>query len=112
MNASAFCRRRCVAVDSADMTSPMSGAWLSSAARELGFPLDTIRTLLALAAGGGHSCDQARQMAEVQLGEVRAKLSDLERMAIVLSDLVKACEKGDAGGCPLLEALSTETRLS
>ena len=81
-------------------------------ARELGFPLDTIRTLLALAAGGGHSCDQARQMAEVQLGEVRAKLSDLERMAIVLSDLVQACEKGDAGGCPLLEALSTETRLS
>ncbi len=81
-------------------------------ARELGFPLDTIRTLLALAAGGGHSCDQARQMAEVQLGEVRVKLRDLERMAIVLSDLVKACEKGDASGCPLLEALSTETRLS
>ncbi len=79
-------------------------------ARELGFPLDTIRTLLALAEGDGHTCDQARQMAEVQLGEVRAKLSDLERMAIVLRDLIHACNAGDAGGCPLLEALSDQDR--
>ncbi|ALJ15565.1 MerR family mercuric resistance operon transcriptional regulator [Sphingopyxis italica] len=75
-------------------------------ARELGFPLHTIRTLLALAEGGGHSCDQARQMAETQLSDVRAKQADLERMAVVLDELVRACGAGDASGCPLLEALS------
>lgn len=74
--------------------------------RELGFSLDTIRTLLALAEGGSHSCAQARRMAEEQLGDVHAKLADLERMAIVLGDLVRACGDGDAEGCPLLEALA------
>lgn len=75
-------------------------------ARELGFPLDTVRTLLLLAEGGGHSCDQARHMAESQLADVLAKRADLDRMAAVLGDLVEACGAGDAGGCPLLEALS------
>ena len=75
-------------------------------ARELGFPLDTVRTLLLLAEGGSHSCDQVRQMAEGQLAEVLAKRADLDRMAAVLGDLVEACGAGDAGGCALLEALS------
>ena len=75
-------------------------------ARELGFPLDTVRTLLLLAEGGGHSCDQARHMAESQLADVLAKRADLDRMAAVLGDLVEACGAGVARGCPLLEALS------
>ena len=74
--------------------------------RELGFPLDTVRALLSLAEGGGHSCDQARQMAEAQLADVLAKRADLDRMAAVLGDLVLACGTGSADGCPLLEALS------
>ncbi|MBL8652307.1 MAG: helix-turn-helix domain-containing protein [Sphingopyxis sp.] len=75
-------------------------------ARELGFPLDTVRTLLFLAEGGGHSCEQAREVAEIQLADVLAKRADLDRMAVVLGDLVQACGAGDAAGCPLLEALS------
>gem|GEM_PF-4042629 len=45
-------------------------------------------------------------MAETQLSDVRAKQADLERMAVVLDELVRACGAGDASGCPLLEALS------
>ncbi|WP_374525185.1 helix-turn-helix domain-containing protein [Sphingopyxis sp.] len=75
-------------------------------ARELGFPLDTVRTLLTLAEGGRYGCDLARQMAETQLADVLAKRADLDRMAAVLGDLIEACGAGDAGGCPLLEALS------
>lgn len=45
-------------------------------------------------------------MAETQLADVLAKRADFDRMAAVLGDVVQACGADDAGGCPLLEALS------
>jgi len=77
-------------------------------ARELGFPIDTIRTLLALADGGAASCAQARDLAEAQLGDVRSKIADLARMERVLDEAVSACEAGDDAGCPLLETLCAD----
>jgi len=75
-------------------------------ARELGFPIDAVRTLLALASGGSASCAEARDLAETQLREVRAKIVDLNRMADVLAAAVAACEMDSHVGCPLLETLS------
>lgn len=75
-------------------------------ARELGFPIEAIRTLLTLAEGGARSCQQAHDLAQGHLVEVRAKLADLERMAGVLAEAVLACERGDNNGCPLLETLA------
>ncbi|WP_454885876.1 MerR family transcriptional regulator [Sphingomonas oryzagri] len=74
-------------------------------ARELGFPIDAIRTLLTLAEGGAQSCQQAHDLAQGHLAEVRAKLVDLERMAGVLAEAVLACERGDNSSCPLLETM-------
>lgn len=74
-------------------------------ARELGFPIEAVRTLLALADGGAASCAQARELADAHLGEVRAKIADLARMEEVLSRAVRSCEAGDDAGCPLLETL-------
>lgn len=74
-------------------------------ARELGFPIEAVRTLLALADGGSASCAQARDLAAAHLGEVRAKIADLARMEQVLSAAVRSCEAGDNAGCPLLETL-------
>ena len=75
-------------------------------ARELGFTLDDVRALFGLAAGGQASCAGARDLAASHLKDVRARISDLKRMERVLAETVRACEAGDATGCPLIAALS------
>lgn len=74
-------------------------------ARELGFPIDSVRTLLALADGGAASCAQAHDLAAAHLADVRSKIADLRRMEHVLDAAVAACASGDDTGCPLLETL-------
>jgi MerR family mercuric resistance operon transcriptional regulator len=75
-------------------------------ARELGFTLDEVRALLALAAGGQASCAEARALAAAHLDDVKARLADLRRMAGVLQGAVAACDAGDNAGCPLIDSLS------
>lgn len=78
-------------------------------ARELGFPIDGVRALLALADGGSASCREAQSIAEGHLHDVRAKIADLRRMERVLDQSVGACEAGDSSGCPLLDTLASPT---
>jgi MerR family transcriptional regulator, mercuric resistance operon regulatory protein len=75
-------------------------------ARELGFTLDEIRTLLTLSAENGQgACAEVSELATGHLAEVRAKIDDLKAMERVLVDAVRRCDAGEAPGCPLLEAL-------
>lgn len=74
-------------------------------ARELGFTLDEVRTLLGLAAGGGASCAEVRDLAAGHLKDVRARIADLRRMERVLAASVRACEAGQDARCPMIEAL-------
>ncbi|AUW60527.1 transcriptional regulator (plasmid) [Sphingobium sp. SCG-1] len=76
-------------------------------ARELGFPIDAVRVLLAIADGGAPSCEQASDLASAHLKEVRVKIADLRRMEQLLSKTVDACQSGDNVSCPLLETLCT-----
>jgi MerR family mercuric resistance operon transcriptional regulator len=79
--------------------------------RELGFTLDEIRALLALSADDGkNTCAEVRQLAASHLADVRAKIADLRAMASVLSDAVHRCDAGELPGCPLIDALSAESR--
>lgn len=75
--------------------------------RELGFTLDEVRTLLELAAGGPGTCAQARELAAGHLVEVRRRIADLRRMERVLADTVKACDRDDHTGCPLIDTLGS-----
>ncbi|MFC0217602.1 helix-turn-helix domain-containing protein [Pseudochelatococcus lubricantis] len=75
-------------------------------ARELGFTLDEVRTLLGLAASGQASCAVARDLAEVHLKDVRTRIADLRRMERVLAETVRACDAGDDACCPLIATLS------
>jgi MerR family mercuric resistance operon transcriptional regulator len=76
-------------------------------ARELGFTLSEIRALLALSAGSARdSCTEVRELAAAHLAEIRAKIADLEAMERVLADAVRRCDRGNAPGCPVLDALS------
>jgi MerR family mercuric resistance operon transcriptional regulator len=76
-------------------------------ARELGFPIDAVRALLALDGIGPASCADARSLAKDHLSDVTAKIADLRRMETVLRQTVDACGAGGEVGCPLLEALGT-----
>lgn len=75
-------------------------------ARELGFTLDEIRALLAIAKAEDISCSEARDIAASHLRQVRARITDLRRMERVLADAVHACDSGQHSGCALLHTLS------
>jgi len=74
-------------------------------AQQLGFSLDEILRLLALAEA--RSCRSARSLAEEKLGLVKARIADLERMRGVLEELIARCavRRGKIA-CPIIATLS------
>lgn len=72
--------------------------------REIGFSLDDIRNLLKLAERG-QSCGDVQQMALAQAGHIREKITDLERMELLLLETASKCEGGKAHECPILDAI-------
>ena len=73
-------------------------------AQRLGFTLDEVAGLLTLE--DGTHCDEARQLAEQKLGDVRAKLTDLRRIESVLAAAVRECRASHGTvSCPLVGAL-------
>ena len=74
-------------------------------ARELGFTLDQVRNLLALADEEETSCAQVAALANDQLNAVRGRLADLARMETVLAAMIDRCAHGTVPDCPILEAL-------
>jgi MerR family transcriptional regulator, mercuric resistance operon regulatory protein len=78
-------------------------------ARELGFSLGEVRTLLALSSEQSRDpCAEVREVAASHLADVRAKIADLRAMDRVLVDAVHSCDAGAVVGCPLLDALSAQ----
>ncbi len=77
-------------------------------ARGLGFSLHEIRILLGLVDGGDYTCGEVRELTVEQLDNVRSKITDLKKMAGVLTDMVSQCEGGEVPGCPVLDALFEE----
>lgn len=72
--------------------------------RELGFSLDEVRSLLALAERG-HGCGEVRTITMDHLERIRAKIADLARMAEVLATTATACAGGNVPDCPIIEVL-------
>ncbi len=62
-----------------------------------------------LAPDDGTHCDEARQLAEQKLGNVRAQLADLRRIESVLATLVRdCCASHGTVSCPLISALQQQ----
>ena len=76
-------------------------------ARELGFTLDEVRALLALAAGGDGACSEVRGLAAAHLADVRKRFADLRAMERALADAVRRYDACEAPECPLIGALSS-----
>lgn len=73
-------------------------------ARELGFGVDEIRTLLQLADHPEQPCDTADTLAREHLDAVESKIRDLQAIRDELARLAD-CPADEAGHCRLLEAL-------
>jgi len=75
-------------------------------ARQLGFSVEAIRTLLDLADHPHRACDQANALAAEQLTSVEAKIAQLEALRTELRRMVDAACHGQAGDCRVIETLA------
>ncbi|MES1927184.1 MerR family DNA-binding protein [Salinisphaera sp. T31B1] len=80
-------------------------------AKQLGFTLDEITTLLGLQAGGERA--EVKGIALAKLSEIEARLADLERMRAALQDMTRRCSgEGPVAGCPIIETLTDKEQHS
>jgi MerR family mercuric resistance operon transcriptional regulator len=77
-------------------------------ARELGFSIQEIRALLALAVPSQASCAEVQKIAEIHLAEVRSKLADLAKLERILADTVAKCSGDSSPSCPVLDMLDVK----
>ena len=81
--------------------------------QELGFSLDEVEELLALADGGPDRCEAARALAESHVAELDRRIADLHRMRSSLGALVATCERPrEDRSCPLLDAIESTVPLT
>lgn len=74
-------------------------------ARELGFTIEDIRSLLTLVDRHAVTCGEVQGVAERQLASVRTKIVDLKRLERVLKDMTASCAGGAVPNCPILDTL-------
>jgi MerR family transcriptional regulator, mercuric resistance operon regulatory protein len=77
-------------------------------ARELGFSLDEIRTLLRLGGPEKAPCRKVREIAAHHLEDIRAKLGDLKKLERLLAETVARCSGKTAPDCPVLDILDIQ----
>ncbi|GEO84287.1 MULTISPECIES: MerR family transcriptional regulator [Alphaproteobacteria] len=75
-------------------------------ARDLGFPIEAIRELLALSGHPDQPCERADHIAREQLEGVREKIARLRKLELELDRIVTHCEGHSVGDCYVIRALS------
>ena len=74
--------------------------------RELGFSLDEIRELAALAEQPNHSCEQADRIARSQLVGVKQRIAQLQALESELERMIDQCSGGRIADCRVIEVLA------
>ncbi len=74
-------------------------------ARELGFSMEEIRSLLSLADSRGYTCGDVLALSEHHLDDIRTKIRDLSRLERTLTEMAERCAGGDVPDCPVMDAL-------
>jgi Cu(I)-responsive transcriptional regulator len=75
-------------------------------ARDLGFSLEQVRTLLDLSDDRKRSCDAIDSIAKEHLAEVDRKIVDLKALRRELNRMITQCSCGTVADCRIIEALS------
>jgi Cu(I)-responsive transcriptional regulator len=75
-------------------------------ARDLGFPIDDIRTLLGLWSDRERSSAEVKTLAQARADELGRKAQALEEMRRSLTRLAEACHGDERPDCPIIERLA------
>lgn len=75
-------------------------------ARDLGFPIEEIRTLLGLWSDRARSSAEVKALAESRAAELGRKAHALEIMQRSLIHLAQACHGDDRPDCPIIDRLA------
>ena len=74
-------------------------------ARDLGFPIEDIRLLLALWTDRKRSSADVKKLALSRVAELRQRLAVLQNMCRTLEHLAESCHGDDRPDCPILDGL-------
>ncbi len=75
-------------------------------ARELGFAMPAIRSLLGLVEHPADDCATAHAIATAQIAEVDSRLRRLTALRAELTEMAENCQGGTARDCRILETLA------
>lgn len=81
-------------------------------ARDLGFPVEEIRTLLGLWSDADRSSADVKLLATARADELGRKAAALEAMRRTLLDLARRCHGDDRPDCPIIDDLARDTPVS
>ncbi len=81
-------------------------------ARELGFELAAIRTLIALQENPEQSCSEADEIARARLFEVDEKIARLTALRAELERMLGGCAHGQIAACRVIEVLADHSLCS
>lgn len=75
-------------------------------AKDLGFSLEEIRSLLSLRVRSANHCDQVRLRAEKKLNDVQQKIRHLKNLERTLKGLISDCQSRVVSDCcPIIEKM-------
>ena len=77
-------------------------------ARDMGFPIEEIRTLLALWHDRDRSSAEVKKLALCRAAELRERIAVLEEMRRTLEHLAASCHGDDRPDCPIIGELEGE----
>jgi MerR family transcriptional regulator, copper efflux regulator len=75
-------------------------------ARRLGFSIAEIDALLTLWRDRARPSREVKRIAEAHIGDLEARVADMQAMAKTLGKLVAACYGDDRPDCPILDDLA------
>ncbi len=79
-------------------------------ARQLGFGIARITTLLDLWRDHERPSAEVKSLAQAHIEELDARIGELQRMRTALASLSQACHGDDRPECPILDGLAGESR--
>lgn len=74
-------------------------------ARQLGFTIEELRSLLALVDSERLSCGEVHRVTVAHIGDIQKKIRDLRKLERILKDISAKCAGDDAPDCPIIDAL-------
>ena len=79
-------------------------------ARELGFDIEAIRTLLTLQDDPDQPCAIADTIAKARLADVEQRIQSLMALKRELETMIEGCSHGHVGNCRVIEVLSDHSQ--